>query len=179
MSERDVVVTAPDPGLTDFIAADLRSHRWGHEYENAAHEDHILDGGCKVCRCDVDAIAARALFVVEQHTNGRIAELYEQRDNAIEAGLTAIDRAENAEAKVTELEAERDSMTANYVTAIGLRDMARDRAETAEATIARAWAVIPNYAVESGGKATPEQIAWLDGAQHVRRQLRAALEGES
>ena len=66
---------APDPGLTDLIAADLKSHTWGHEYENAAHEDHTFDGGCKVCRGDVDAIAARALLVVEQHTNGRIAEL--------------------------------------------------------------------------------------------------------
>lgn len=59
--------------LADLIAADLKSHRWGHEYENAAHEEHTFDGGCKLCRGDVDAIAARALQVVERHTNGRIA----------------------------------------------------------------------------------------------------------
>lgn len=68
-------MTASDPGLTDLIAADLKSHTWGHGYENAAHEDHTFDGGCKVCRGDVDAIAARALLVVGQHTDGWTAEL--------------------------------------------------------------------------------------------------------
>ncbi|KZL33178.1 MULTISPECIES: hypothetical protein [Rhodococcus] len=97
-------MTAPDPGLTDLIAADLNSHTWGNEYENAAHEEHSFDGGCKICRRAIGAIADRVALVVEQHTNGRIAELYEQRDNAIEAGLAAIDRAEKAEATIARVE---------------------------------------------------------------------------
>lgn len=61
--------------LTDLIAADLNSHTWGNEYENAAHEEHSFDGGCKICRRAIGAIADRVALAVEQHTNGRITEL--------------------------------------------------------------------------------------------------------
>lgn len=92
-------MTAPDPGLTDLIAAHEESGqgRW------LAH-----DGVYMRCRCGETMHPihwpAHVALVVEQHTNGRIAELYEQRDSAIEAGLAAIDRAEKAEATIARVQ---------------------------------------------------------------------------
>ena len=83
---------APDSGLTDLIAADLNSHTWGNEYENAAHEEHSFDGGCKICRRAIGAIADRVALVVEQHTNGRTAELAAERDAAL-SKVTSVEMA--------------------------------------------------------------------------------------
>jgi len=142
-------VTAPDSGLTNLIAADLKSHTWGHEYENAAHEDHTFDGGCKVCRGDVDAIAARALLVVEQHTNGRIAEL------------------------------EAENRTLTFSVEDETRDCEgwKIRAEKAEATIARVDKLAAEYARDDHEHLnTFGQHHPVAGIAHDR--LRAALEGE-
>ena len=55
-------MTAPDPGLTDLLAA----HEGGYD----AMDDPI----CK-CGWYGDSHPAHVALVVEQHTNGRIAEL--------------------------------------------------------------------------------------------------------
>ena len=99
-------MTAPDPGLTDLIAAHQVTRGWS---------DGIEVYICLECGDEwwtASEFAEHVKALVEQHTNGRTAELYEQRDNAIEAGLAAIDRAENAEAKATELEAELEKYRA-------------------------------------------------------------------
>ncbi|QDM57123.1 hypothetical protein SEA_WHACK_60 [Rhodococcus phage Whack] len=89
----------PDPEMVDLIGAhvwwpqlDLRSSKcacgWrgeDPEYPSVGHAAHVA-------------------LVVEQHTNRRITELYEQRDNAIEAGLAAIDRAEKAEVTIARVQ---------------------------------------------------------------------------
>ena len=70
-------MTAPDPGLTDLIAAHQESGqgRW------LAH-----DGVYMRCRCGQTMHPihwpAHVASVVEQHTNGRIAELEERIANA-------------------------------------------------------------------------------------------------
>ena len=86
--------------------------------------------------------AREVALVVEQHTNGRMAEL----------------------------EAERDSMAANYVTAIGLRDIARDRAEKDEDTIAR----VEKLAHDMRGWCSPHGISVT-----YSDRILATLEGES
>lgn len=75
-------MTAPDPGLTDLLAA--------HTRLGAA-----MDNKC-VCSCSwighyVDHPAHVAL-VVEQHTNGRIAELAAERDAAL-SKVTSVEMA--------------------------------------------------------------------------------------
>ena len=60
-------MTAPDPGLTDLIAAALGDkimHTNGSGDRNRAYAAHVA-------------------LVVEQHTNGRITELEVERDQAI------------------------------------------------------------------------------------------------
>jgi len=114
---------APDPGLTDLIAADLNSHTWGNEYENAAHEEHSFDGGCKICRRAIGAIADRVALVVEQHTNGRIAEL--EADSA------------NWKSRYNDAKKVIAAGTANWTATILDRDDWKVRAEKAEAELAK------------------------------------------
>lgn len=92
-------MTAPDPGLLDLIAA----HQWIHF---APRRNSKCACGWQGDDPDYPGVGhpAHVALVVEQHTNGRTAELYEQRDNAIEAGLAAIDRAEKAEATIARVQ---------------------------------------------------------------------------
>ncbi|MHD0300151.1 hypothetical protein RCF19_30045 [Rhodococcus qingshengii] len=142
-------MTAPDPGLTDLIAA--------HTLRVVELNEAVRYPECNGCDWVGGLVkdhAAHLASVVEQHTNGRTAEL---------------------EAAVEHWKVRSQY---NYDCGMVLANEANIRAETAEATIARVRAVLPNYSAEPGGKATAEQIAWLDGTKHVQRQLRAALEGE-
>lgn len=154
-------MTAPDQVLTDLLAADLNSHTWGNEYENAAHEEHTFDGGCKVCRGDTQAIADRVALVVEQHTQTQTAipEGWELRESA---QLEEISRS-----KQRELEA-REATIARW----------RARAEKTEATVARVEKL--RFASDDGSEyehnpgcgGEPDCPAcWAEG-------ITAALEGE-
>ena len=127
-------VTAPDPGLTDLIAAAL--------VRSSPNSIDTFDD-LAPHRQEAWRVRAREVaLVVEQHTNGRMAEL----------------------------EAERDSMAANYVTAIGLRDIARDRAEKDEDTIAR----VEKLAHDMRGWCSPHGISVT-----YSDRILATLEGES
>lgn len=104
-------MTAPDPGLTDLIAAEVDKHAPdGFVQMCIPGTNSSVDH--EYCVCDEPGphvsysqhVAEDLKLVVEQHTSGRITELYEQRDSAIEAGLAAIDRAEKAEATIARVE---------------------------------------------------------------------------
>lgn len=68
-------MTAPDPGLTDLIAAEIAKHQL--DFGAMWHDD------IRACTCGERVeegyhsphVAGRVALVVEQHTNGRIAEL--------------------------------------------------------------------------------------------------------
>lgn len=69
-------MTAPDPGLTDLVAAEVAKH--AHDFGAMWHDDH------RACICghvlreadkQAEHVAEHVALVVEQHTNGRIAEL--------------------------------------------------------------------------------------------------------
>ena len=127
-------MTAPDPGLTDLIAAAL--------VRSSPNSIDTFDD-LAPHRQEAWRVRAREVaLVVEQHTNGRMAEL----------------------------EAERYSMAANYVTAIGLRDIARDRAEKDEDTIAR----VEKLAHDMRGWCSPHGISVT-----YSDRILATLEGES
>lgn len=106
-------MTAPDPGLTDLIAA---HYTWREVDEG---------GDYLVCACghyfaSRQTWAEHLKLVVEQHTNGRIAEL--------EAGV----------------EHWKDRSQYNYDCGMVLANEAHARAEKAEATIARVEALRDN-----------------------------------
>ncbi|MFF1946929.1 hypothetical protein ACFVWF_32850 [Rhodococcus qingshengii] len=100
-------MTAPDPDFSARIAA----HTLRVVVLNEAAR-YPECNGCDWVGGLVRDHAEHLKSVVEQHTGPIFAELYEQRDNAIEAGLAAIDRAEKAEAKATELEVELEKYRA-------------------------------------------------------------------
>ncbi|MGR6028985.1 hypothetical protein ACS7JX_19055 [Rhodococcus erythropolis] len=93
-------MTASDPGLTDLIENLARGM-----YDRATESVPLWPKWSGANLSTREVWLANAALVVEQHTNGRIAELHEQRDNAIEAGLAAIDRAEKAEATIARVRA--------------------------------------------------------------------------
>lgn len=67
-------MTAPDPGLTDLIAATLHGKAIGST---------ILDRqlwGAFPNTMTISDLAAHVALVVEQHTNGRTTELEAERD---------------------------------------------------------------------------------------------------
>lgn len=76
---RRCVVTAPDPGLTDLIAA----HTTNWERRCLGGDESYLQCDCGDEFEDELSWAAHLKLVVEQHTNGRIAEL--------EAALRSVD----------------------------------------------------------------------------------------
>lgn len=159
----------PDPGLTDLIAA----HREG-DYGRF---------GRQTCECGWtgDSHPAHVALVVEQHNNGRIAELEAELEKQKRGGRTigkAIDRtlkwvieASNSEDLIGD-DGDGDWEIV-WDRLFQLRpdlDAANARAERAEATIAR---VIT--ALEAAEKSVPDD--W--GVTYIyTSQLRAALEGE-
>ncbi|GAB6925867.1 hypothetical protein JCM9803A_63170 [Rhodococcus erythropolis] len=92
-------MTAPDPGFADLIAA--------HTLRVVELNEAVRYPECNGCDWVGGLVKDHAVHLkslVEQHTGSIIAKLYEQRDNAIEAGLAAIDRAEKAEATIARVE---------------------------------------------------------------------------
>lgn len=171
-------MTAPNPGLTDLIAAEMVKHQF--DMGAMWHDDH------RACTCGLILrvgerhhlhVAAHVALVVEQHTNGRITELeadaanweqrYEDAKKAIDAGTV------NWTATIHD----RDDWKATALDAREIADEYRDhaaamvkRAEKAEAKVAR---VIT--ALEAAEKSVPDD--W--GVTYIyTSQLRAALEGE-
>lgn len=140
-------MTAPDPGLTDLIAAALGDkimHTNGSGDRNRAYAAHVA-------------------LVVEQHTNGRIAEL--DWDALVAAIPDGWELRESAQLEEVSRVRQRDLEASQATTARW-----RARAEKAEATITR---VIT--ALEAAEKSVPDD--W--GVTYIyTSQLRAALEGE-
>ena len=137
----------PDPGLTDLIAAALGDkimHTNGSGDRNRAYAAHVA-------------------LVVEQHTNGRITEL--GWDELVAAIPDGWELQESAQLEEVSRVRQRGLEASQATTARW-----RDRAERAEATIAR---VIT--ALEAAEKSVPDD--W--GVTYIyTSQLRTALEGE-
>ena len=94
-------MTAPDPGLTDLIAAHtLRVV----ELNEAARYPEC--NGCDWVGGLVKDHAVHLASVVEQHTNGRIAELEDGIMRAIHELIETRERAEKAEAELEKHRAE-------------------------------------------------------------------------
>lgn len=75
-------MTAPDPGLTDLIAAHREVMRWNDfAYPPLSTTPYRATSVTEMVNCScgesmtVDSFPAHVALVVEQHTNGRIAEL--------------------------------------------------------------------------------------------------------
>ena len=126
----------PDPGLTDLIAAHVLSGPYIEYDSDGHHADDFYRCGekCKwtsnegtVNRSAFAAHAAHVALVVEQHTNGRMAELEAERDQAIthdrqpyptawayEQACAALEkhrkRADKHEATVARVEAEAEEL---------------------------------------------------------------------
>lgn len=76
-------MTAPDPGLTDLIAAHREGEPWTeYQYPSIFNsKPFVAYSATKMVKCScgesmsADSFPAHVALVVEQHTNGRIAEL--------------------------------------------------------------------------------------------------------
>lgn len=172
-------MTAPDPGLTDLIAA----HKIqlfgvdGPHYQAETEYDGCL---CGWQGAEEDHPAHVAL-VVEQHTNGRIAELEAELEKQKRGGRTlgkTIDRtlkwvieASNSEDLIgDDGDGDWEIVWDRLFQLRPNLDAAIDRAEKAEAAIARVITVL-----EAAEKSVPDD--W--GVTYIyTSQLRAALEGE-
>ncbi|QIP39747.1 hypothetical protein G9444_2503 [Rhodococcus erythropolis] len=82
-STAGVVVTAPDPGLTDLIAAHQAGDRWtDFQYPSIfSDKPFVATAVTKMVNCScgesmpAESHPVHVALVVEQHTNGRTAEL--------------------------------------------------------------------------------------------------------
>lgn len=142
-------MTKPDPGLTDLIAAALvRSS------PNSIDTFDLLP----YHRQEAWRVRAREVaLMVEQHTNGRIAEVNARAKARVKAAnkrasirITQIRREEaarfEAEARVAKLEAERDVPSRLVIEDLRRALAVQDAAlATAQATIARVWGVVNAY----------------------------------
>lgn len=142
-----VVVTAPDPGLSDLIAAHtLRVV----ELNEAARYPEC--NGCDWVGGLVKDHAVHLASVVEQHANGRMAELEAERDQAV-----AHDRQPYPTAWA-------------YEQACAALEKHRKRADKHEATVAR----VEKLAHDMRGWCSPHGISVT-----YSDRICAALEGES
>ena len=148
-------MTAPDPGLTDLIAAHREGEPWTeYQYPSIfSSKPFVAYSATKMVKCScgesmsADSFPAHVALVVEQHTNGRTAEL--------EADSANWESRYNGALRVIE------AGTANWTATIHDRDDWKIRAEKLEATIAR---------VEKALEGVCDSCDYTD--------LRAALEGE-
>jgi hypothetical protein len=147
-------VTAPDPGLTDLIAA----HRCA--YYGPDHSDRS-----STCECEWhgEDWAAHVALVVEQHTNGRIAEL------EADSRRTAFEDQDRIDELTVRMRRAEDAQDALKAEASGLR---YDN-EQFQATIARVRAVEAEYLGPEDIDIECREDVW-----RFIRDLRAALEGE-
>lgn len=183
-------MTAPDPGLTDLIAAHQAGDRWtDFQYPSIfSDKPFVATAVTKMVNCScgesmpAESHPVHVALVVEQRTNGRIAELEAELEKQKRGGRTigkAIDRtlkwvieASNSEDLIGD-DGDGDWEIV-WDRLFQLRpdlDAANARAERAEATVAR---VIT--ALEAAEKSVPDD--W--GVTYIyTSQLRAALEGKS
>lgn len=67
-----------DRTIFDEAAEALASHQWG-DHPRAAHREHHFDSACKVCRGDIEAMAAVVLQVAEKRFRS-FAEQYRKAE---------------------------------------------------------------------------------------------------
>ncbi|MBJ7481756.1 hypothetical protein [Rhodococcus sp. (in: high G+C Gram-positive bacteria)] len=135
-------MTAPDPGLTDLIAAHEPGDRWTEFTYPPAFSDKpfVATSVTKMVNCScgdsmpADDHPAHVALVVEQHTNGRTAELEaavehwkDRSQYNYDCGMVLANeanaRAEKAEATIASVEAQRVQFDLNgmHIAANGLR----------------------------------------------------------
>lgn len=168
-------MTAPDPGLTDLIAAHTRLG--------------AQQVGRYLCLCgwvgDYHDHSAHVALVVEQHTNRRITALEAELEKQKRGGRTlgkAIDRtlkwvieASNSEDLIgDDGDGDWEIVWDRLFQLRPARDAAIARAEKAEATIARVRVVEAEYLDPEDADIECREDVW-----RFIRDLRAALEGES
>lgn len=163
-------MTAPDPGLTELIAAHWRSlDLLKMKYTCSCGDWEFRDDDReRACASWCEHLA----LVVEQHTNGRATEL--EWDALVAAIPDGWELRESAQLEEVSRVRQRDLEASQATTTRW-----RARAEKAEATIDRVWAIIPRVIQGVGRNATYMDVGRASGKEQVWKQLRAALEGES
>ncbi|MCW2092814.1 UNVERIFIED_ORG: hypothetical protein M2328_006094 [Rhodococcus erythropolis] len=172
---------APDPGLTDLIAAHYRTITTAVIYRDDESDGAHRKGFECVCACGDEYMAltqagdrteatvlrradsAHVALVVEQHTNGRIAEL------EADSRRTAFEDQDHIDELTVRMRRAEDAQDALKAEASGLR---YDN-EQLQATIARVRAVEAEYLGPEDIDIECREDVW-----RFIRDLRAALEGE-
>lgn len=175
-------MTAPDPGLTDLIAAHQAGDRWtDFQYPSIfSDKPFVATAVTKMVNCScgesmpAESHPVHVALVVEQHTNGRIAEYIKQLESERETLTSMCSELESIRdeqaARIAELETLQRVDQDLFVQTLAIANQRKERAEKAEATVAR---VIT--ALEAAEKSVPDD--W--GVTYIyTSQLRAALEGE-
>lgn len=143
-------MTAPDPGLTDLIAAH-------------AHLPQFMRCSCgdDLWKYPEGGHAAHVALVVEQHTNGRMAEVNVRARARVKAAN------KRASIRITQIRKEEAA-----------RFEAEARAAKAEATIARVKKLQGDLFQQGGNLIAQWGVARLIRAALQEEFIRAALEGE-
>ena len=128
-----------EPTLTDLIATVVRKHRAGAAM--VLKRDTYCGCGVSVDLRDHPAhIAAHVALVVEQHTNGRIAEYIKQLESERETLTSMCSELESIRdeqaARIAELETLQRVDQDLFVQTLAIANQRKERAEKAEATIA-------------------------------------------
>ncbi|PCK27840.1 hypothetical protein CHR55_10170 [Rhodococcus qingshengii] len=109
----EAMTDAPDPGLTDLIAAHQAGERWtDFEYPSIfSDKPFVATTVTKMVNCScgesmpADDHPAHVALVVEQHTNGRITELEASTRESVRVLVMERHRAEKAEATIARVRA--------------------------------------------------------------------------
>lgn len=202
-------MTAPDPGLTDLIAAEIARHRLRYGSEDAYNGERWLCTTCPwlveadtgsrpnatVIQAHANHVAERLKLVVEQHTNGRIAEYIKQLESERETLTSMCSELESIRdeqaARIAELETLQRVDQDLFVQTLAIANQRKERAEKAGATVARviegAQMLVESFQrVERGGNhlydasthRCADNLALLLAEAQGPEHLRAALEGE-
>ena len=162
-------MTAPDPGLTDLIAAHQSGDRWTEFTYPPIFSDKpfVATSVTKMVKCScgesmsADSFPAHVALVVEQHTNGRTAEANVRARARVKA---ANKRASIRITQIRKVEAARFEAEA--------------RAAKAEATIARVEKLQGDLFQQGGNLIAQWGAARLIRAALQEEFIRAAVEGE-
>lgn len=140
---------APDPRLTDLIAAHRAGDRWtDFQYPSIfSDKPFVATAVTKMVNCScgesmpADDHPAHVALVVEQHTNGRIAEYIKQLESERETLTSMCSELESIRdeqaARIAELETLQRVDQDLFVQTLAIANQRKARAEKAEATIAR------------------------------------------
>ena len=148
-------MTAPDPGLTDLIAA---HDGWGYAVHLGLY--YCQGDGCNLRFADLGEWAAHVALVVEQHANRRMAEL---------------------EARVAELELLHQVDQDLFVQALTVANQHKAtvaRVTTAVNTAAAHRFDFDNTSIEGPGGKVGGPNNFFNGNRYVTNHVRAALEGQ-